>query len=56
VSFITLDWEEAHMGPMGRTVGAAVGALLMLIFFATIAARIHHTSVSAFAQTTVSRR
>lgn len=32
---------------MGRTVGAAIGALFMMIVFATIAARIHHTYSSS---------
>jgi hypothetical protein len=30
-------------GNMGRTVGAAIGALLVMFFLATVAARIHHT-------------
>ncbi len=41
---------------MGRTIGAAIGALLMMIAFATIAARIHHTYASTSSQTTISRR
>jgi hypothetical protein len=48
--------EGGNMGRMGRTVGAAIGALLVVIFFATVAARIHHTSSSVSSQGIISQR
>jgi hypothetical protein len=40
---------------LGRTIGAAIGVVIVMLFFAVISARMTHTSSSS-TPTTVSRR